>query len=181
LRLRLRYAIFKDGLLDSNLRLNKLISVFFYVLSESLELEETVTVPTATKSSKEIRNSSPTADDDDELEVISPADEGRSTHAEAGQASDNASLDIAEIEADATKPEPAEEEPGRRKKKKKKKEHEEEEDGTKKKKKKKKKSKERGEKEEEEPADTVIDLSEIPNFRQFCSKNIDNAYCCLKT
>jgi hypothetical protein len=152
------------------------LKLFFSRILESLELEETATVPVA-RSKTGIRDQSPqqvTTTADESSDDVSPAAtrDGSQSAVDAGSLDDDrASLDVAEIEADAARPEPEEaeeEEVGRRKKKKKKKtteNEEEEEGGTKKKKKKKKKSRERGE--EEEPADTVIDISEIPNFRQF--------------
>ncbi len=72
-------------------------------------------------------------------------------------------LDILRIEADATRTEsPAADEEKLKKKKK-----SAEEEVEKKKKKKKKKSKER---EDDEPADTMVDLREIPNFRHFLQR-----------
>ena len=113
-----------------------------------MELEETAAVPVASSHKQRAGGHSP------------------AVSAEERTTDETASLNVLEIEADASRSEAgeADEEPGRRKKKKKK-ENGEEDDGEKRKKKKKKKSRER--KEEPEPEDTMMDVNQIPNFRQF--------------
>ena len=118
-----------------------------------MELEETAAVPVASSHKQRAGGHSP------------------AVSAEERTTDESASLNVLEIEADASRSEAgeADEEPGRRKKKKKKKENAEEEDGEKRKKKKKKKSRER--KEEPEPEDTMMDVNQIPNFRQFFAQS----------
>ena len=118
-----------------------------------MELEETAAVPVASGHKQRAGGHSP------------------AVSAEERTTDETASLNVLEIEADASRSEAgeADEEPGRRKKKKKKKENAEEDDGEKRKKKKKKKSRER--KEEPEPEDTMMDVKQIPNFRQFFAQS----------
>ena len=126
-----------------------------------MELEETAAVPVASSHKQRAGGHSP------------------AVSAEERTTDETASLNVLEIEADASRSEAgeADEEPGRRKKEKKKKENAEEEDGEKRKKKEnaeedgekrtKKKKKSRERKEEPEPEDTMMDVNQIPNFRQF--------------
>ncbi len=139
------------------------------MFTESLELEETAIVPHTTGGGRKGR-ASDQAGADPKNAIIERRMVGRTS---SDASSDH--LDMLKIEADASRIEPfgeakvAAEDEGEAEKidgggKRDRKKKSEEEEGEKKKKKKKKKSKER---KEEEPEDTVLDINQIPNFRQF--------------